>query len=386
MAEPTYNLQDAEAVPIDEAVAQLEDGVESTSTPTQKAADAEAAPPSDPNEVSLETPAEEASEASEADDTPPDADDFAALRDMVKGLGYKDAKSFIDGLHESWRSSKEARQELADIKSMLAERETQAEPEPDPDVVFHEENINSLQGKIQSLAGQETQLLQQISKINTDLAEKRGELRNADDSERSGIEAAIARLEGRIENLSDKWSGLNDKKTSLNEDIRKEQRLLTKAEKAAEKALQNLETQRQQRQEAEEAVRTQTRQEFDTTVDELLQSTGWADNTKSRQKEAIRGMVLGHLRALGKDGPAQDIPALTRAVAEAHIESLKEITRSKFAKASVAKVKAAAPTRSANPSEPPPPPATPTRKHRRDMTQADWEELANNAAKHYSQF
>lgn len=372
--------ENTETFPVEEVVAQL-DGKESTSTTApEAAADASETPPSDPNLVDLDPAASEASEEATSD-TP--ASGTSEVLEMIESLGYKDPKSFVKGLHESWQSSKKLHQENLELRDqILASAEESTASEPDPDVTFHEENITSLKSKVQSVVGQETAFLQQIAQLNEQKAEKKGELRNVDDSERPGLEATIDRLENKIDNLSDKWAGLVSKKTDIGEDIRKEERALGKAQKEAEKSLQDLRNQRQQQQEAEKVFADSTREQFEGTVGEILTEKGVPSKAQKTQKEAIRGMLLAHLRALGPEAQTQDIPSLTKTIGEAYLESLDVMSRHKFTKASTAKVASAKQTVSRE-GQPPSPPAQPNRKARRDMSQDDWDAQLRAAQDHF---
>lgn len=374
----------------------LGDEAESTSAESEPE-DAEI--PEDPDQVSLEVSEGEDDEAEEeieaaAEETGKDTSDegLAKLKAHIDKTYNGDVDAYIKGWHENNARMKQFSEELTSIRESLqsgkfnaqseeSDEESEVEVSADADIAFHNENIQSLEQEAQQANQYSQHYLQEAGKLSLDIKELQGELKHADESEVPRLESKLASLESKVENLMGKSSDSAKEAKSLQKQLKSEQRALKAAERQAEQERLHLRNQRQQQQETEQKIRTEAGSNFSTTANALFDKYGVPEGARQAQFDTLKALVSHQIRSLGPNAPLQDIKALTQAAGEAYFESLKSITNFKFGKASKTKLKPASKqNRNVKPSTSS---SAPMKKHRREMSQADWDKRAAEVARYY---
>lgn len=340
-----------EEVSIDNAAATLTEG----STPSEERAE---------EETQQAEGAEEATEAEEETTQPlddgegegKDRDGLEKIKAFIDQTYAGNVEEFLKGVRESWRSGKELRQELDEVKAQLQ----RPEPEPEPDVSHIDEELEAFKQDRQSVQAEIDQNIRTHQDLNKNLARLEGKLENAIETEDK------AELRSEIRDLKREISFIErDLKVQVRSD-RDLDRKVKATERRREQEIANQRQQFQSRAALAEQQAAEDNNTVDSTIVELFDKYEVPENHRHRLHGLMRSEIITYLTSLGKV-PALDLNQVTSVIGESLIKELKEMTKASLQKASGKKLQTSV-ERTRNRGTP----SQPARTDKKPTSQAEW--------------
>lgn len=243
------------------------------------------------------------------------------VQELVDKKYGGDWDKFTDSLYEQWNSTSKLAKEIQDLKSQLTRKETPEEPEIDdksPQLDLLNAHVAHIDSELKANETSQAKLIQAYGKLEKDIAKWEGKLEASDDLERPAIEDKLDRLRSLKEG----------KEESYQEAVAKADRLKLEKQQAAANlqwAKTQLKQERQQQLQARAQEEAETRQTLSEFVEAIKTSASEFRIPKANlahMANVIRGEIAVHLRKLGPNAEAIDMPKAVKERVAAYAKAM----------------------------------------------------------------